>query len=70
LNSVANACLHQTLQGKHQTFPSHKNFANTESQKGIGAKQHRVGGLSHTKIAATDLPPDLAKIRAVKPGSR
>jgi hypothetical protein len=55
VNSVVNACLHQTSQSKHQTSLSRKNFTNTESLKSTGAKQHRVGGPSRTKIAATQL---------------
>jgi hypothetical protein len=60
-----NACLHQISQSKHQIRPwtnslwrtslSRKNFANTESLKSTGAKQHRVGGPSHAKFAATQL---------------
>src|SRR4030095_6081245 len=47
-NSVVNACL-------HQTFLSRKNFDNTKSLKGLGAKQCRASSRSHAKIAATDL---------------
>jgi hypothetical protein len=45
------------------------NLANTESLKGTGANQHPVGG-PRSQENRGDPRADLAKTRAVKPGSR
>jgi len=56
LNSVANACLHQIWQGKHQTFLSRKNFANIQYVKALA----KIDIVSAVKVTRKSCRPRFA----------